>query len=65
MTLSKSTAKTTTPAKSAAPAKDGIALLKADHEAVSQLFAEFTTTRSSRDKKALVTEICTALSVHA
>jgi hemerythrin superfamily protein len=65
MTLSKSTAKTTTPAKSAAPAKDAIALLKADHEAVSQLFAEFTTTRSSSDKKALVAEICTAMSVHA
>ena len=46
-------------------AKDAIALLKADHEAVSQLFAEFETSRSVSNKKALVAEICTALSVHA
>jgi hemerythrin superfamily protein len=52
--------------KTASPAaKDAIALLKADHEAVSQLFAEFEKTRSIPNKKALVTEICTALSVHA
>ena len=46
-------------------AKDAIALLKADHEAVSQLFAEYEKTRSVPNKKALVAEICTALSVHA
>ncbi len=46
-------------------AKDAIALLKADHEAVSQLFAEFEKSRSVSNKKALVAEICTALSVHA
>ena len=45
-------------------AKDAIALLKADHEAVSQLFAEYEKTRSVPNKKALVAEICTALSVH-
>ena len=45
--------------------KDAIALLKADHEAVSQLFAEYEKTRSVPNKKALVAEICTALSVHA
>ena len=45
--------------------KDAIALLKADHEAVSQLFAEYEMTRSVPNKKALVAEICTALSVHA
>jgi hemerythrin superfamily protein len=45
--------------------KDAIALLKADHVAVGQLFAEFETTRSIPKKKALVAEICTALSVHA
>ena len=45
--------------------KDAIALLEADHEAVSQLFAEYEKTRSVPDKKALVAEICTALSVHA
>ena len=44
--------------------KDAIALLKADHEAVSQLFAEYEKARSVPNKKALVAEICTALSVH-
>ena len=59
------TAKTPTATHTAATAKDAIALLKADHEAVSQLFAEFESTRSVANKKALVAEICTALSVHA
>jgi hemerythrin superfamily protein len=60
--------KTTTPGK-AAPAhkdtKDAIAMLKADHEAVGHLFAEYEKTHSVANKKALVAEICTALSVHA
>jgi hemerythrin superfamily protein len=56
----------TTAADNAKPVpKNAIALLKADHEAVSQLFAEYEKTRSSPKKKALVAEICTALSVHA
>jgi len=45
--------------------KDAIALLKADHEAVSQLFSEYEKTRSVPKKKELVAEICTALTVHA
>jgi hemerythrin superfamily protein len=45
--------------------KDAIALLKADHKAVSDLFAEYEKARSSSRKKALIGEICTALSVHA
>ena len=57
--------KTTHAAKTPAAAKDAIALLKADHEAVSQLFAEYEKTRSPINKKALVAEICIALSVHA
>jgi hemerythrin superfamily protein len=60
--------KTATPHK-ASPAhkdaKDAIALLKADHEAVSKLFDVYAKTRSASDKRALVAEICTALSVHA
>jgi len=44
--------------------KDAIALLKADHVAVSQMFAEYEKTRSISKKKTLVAEICTALSVH-
>lgn len=54
-------AKTTSPLP---PPKDAIAMLKADHEAVNQLFAEYEGTRSVANKKALVAKICTALSVH-
>ena len=51
--------------KSKPAAKDAIALLKADHEAVSQLFAEYEKTRSVPNKQDLVAQICTELSVHA
>ena len=57
--------KTAAPNKPAAAPKDAVALLKADHVAVSQLFAEYEKTRSATHKKALVAQICTALSVHA
>ena len=57
--------KTAAPNNPVAAAKDAVALLKADHEAVSQLFAEYEKTRSVPNKKALVAKICTALSVHA
>ena len=58
-------AKTASPDKAKPAPKDAIALLKADHEAVSQLFDEYEKARSVSTKKALVAEICTALSVHA
>jgi hemerythrin-like domain-containing protein len=72
-TTSKPASKTTagSPGKSASPdkakstSKDAIALLKADHEAVSQMFDEYEKTRSSSNKKSIVAEICTALTVHA
>ena len=57
--------KTTAPEKAKPTPKDAIALLKADHEAVSHLFVEYEKTRSVQNKKALVAQICTALSVHA
>lgn len=53
-----------TPATSAG-AKDATALLRADHAAVSDLFADYEKTRSDAKKNALVAEICTALRVHA
>ena len=60
------TATKTAASRNPGPApKDAVALLKADHEAVSQLFAEYEKTRSVPNKKALVAKICTALSVHA
>jgi len=57
---------TKTPAASKAPAtpKDAIALLKADHEAVSHLFDDYEETDSSKKKRAIVAEICNELTVH-
>ena len=55
----------TTPEKTRPAPKDAVALLKADHEAVSRMFADYEKSRSASGKKALVAEICTALSVHA
>ena len=52
-------------AKKIAKTPDAIALLRADHMLVSGLFAEYEKTRSASKKKALVTQICTELSVHA
>lgn len=65
MTAIKTTAKPADSDKAKPARKDAIALLKADHEAVSQLFAEYEKTRSTSNKKALVAEICTSLTVHA
>lgn len=64
LTLNSAAPKTTTGPKTTAAAKDAIALLKADHEAVSSLFADFEDTDSRKKKKALVAAICTELSVH-
>lgn len=67
-----SAAKTPAPAKSAPSAKratkkpqDAIALLRADHKMVSDLFDQFEATRSAAKKKKLVAEICRQLEVHA
>jgi hemerythrin-like domain-containing protein len=57
--------KTTANPKSSTASPDAIGMLKADHTAVSHLFAEYEKTRSIPNKKALVAQICTALSVHA
>ena len=65
MTVRKTTSKTAASDNAKPAPKDAIALLKADHEAVSELFAQYEKTRSSPNKKALVAQICTALSVHA
>lgn len=45
--------------------QDAIALLKADHRKVEELFEKFETTRDEAKKVALVREICTELTVHA
>ena len=43
---------------------DAIALLKADHRKVEDLFEKFEKAKSDSVKKALVEQICTELSVH-
>lgn len=48
------------------PAKqDAIALLKADHRKVEELFEKFESARGAERKQALVKQICTELSIHA
>ena len=44
---------------------DAIALLKADHRKVEDLFEKFESTKGADRKKALALEICTELCVHA
>ncbi|WP_411879130.1 hemerythrin domain-containing protein [Polaromonas sp. YR568] len=51
------------PARTAAP-KDAIALLRADHKVVSDLFEQFEKTRSDARKAAIVAQICKELTVH-
>jgi hemerythrin superfamily protein len=54
-------------AKKAMPVRqpDAIALLRADHKRVSDLFDQFEKTRSASKKKSLVAQICVELTVHA
>ena len=44
---------------------DAIALLRADHKAVTELFDRFEKTRSVTRKKAIVSQVCLELTVHA
>jgi hemerythrin superfamily protein len=44
---------------------DAVALLKADHRKVEDLFAKFEKAKEADRKKSLVQEICTELSIHA
>jgi len=44
---------------------DAIALLKADHRKVEELFEKFEKAKDSARKRSLAEEICTELSVHA
>lgn len=47
------------------PPQDAVALLKADHRKVEDLFKKFSKAKSKDVKKELAQEICTELSVHA
>lgn len=45
--------------------QDAIALLKADHRKVEELFEKFEKARGSERKQSLATQICTELTIHA
>jgi hypothetical protein len=49
----------------AAKTQDAIALLKADHRKVEDLFEKYQKARGADRKRALVQQICTELTVHA
>ena len=49
----------------AARQPDAIALLKADHKKVSELFDQYEKSRSATKKQAIVATICRELSIHA
>ena len=51
--------------KKPAQPKEAIALLKADHKAVSALFEQYQSTRAQGKKKEIVAKICKELTVHA
>ena len=55
----------TSRAASGSSGQDAIALLRADHRKVSELYTQYEATRSAAKKKALVATICLELSVHA
>jgi hypothetical protein len=46
------------------PQPDAVALLKADHRKVEDLFAKFEAAKGAEKKQALVKQICTELTVH-
>ena len=65
----KSTARKTpakrAPTGSAKTGPDAIALLKADHKRVSDLYEQYEKTRSTAKKRTIVASICLELSIHA
>jgi len=65
MTTAKSTKKSSSVDKSVTKAEDALAMLRADHDAVSKMFVEYEKSRTSTRKKELINEICMALSIHA
>jgi len=51
--------------KSKAQSPDALALLKADHELVQDLFEKFEKASTDKQKDTLAEQICTELSIHA
>ena len=61
----KSSAKSAPGAPAKVKRKEATAMLRADHQLVSKLFAEYEGTRSTSTKMEIVSCICTELTVHA
>jgi hemerythrin superfamily protein len=57
--------KTSNKVASQGRAPDALALLKADHDLVQDLFAEFEKARTEKQKATVAEEICTELTIHA
>lgn len=52
------------PTKKKMDTMDAVALLKADHRKVEDLFKKFSKAKDSQTKQALATQICTELTIH-
>jgi hemerythrin superfamily protein len=50
--------------KSKSTAPDALALLKADHDLVQELFAKFENARTAKQKATLAGKICSELTIH-
>jgi hemerythrin-like domain-containing protein len=59
------TAKSKEEKSTSSETQDATALLKADHELVSDLFAEYEEADSAKKKKQIAEQICNELTVHA
>ena len=55
----------TRPAKSKTQSPDALALLKADHALVEDLFDKFEKAKTEKQKATLAEQICTELTIHA
>ena len=62
--MTQTTTASTTP-KSKAQSQDALALLKADHELVENLFDKFEKARTDEQKDTLAEQICSELAIHA
>jgi hemerythrin superfamily protein len=65
MTTSAQTASTRSKQKTSTNATDAVALLKADHRAVEELFEKFENSRRADQKAKIAQDICNELTVHA
>lgn len=64
-TAARKSGKKTASRKSPARPRDALALLKADHKKVDELFKQFEKARSTGRKQEIASEVCLELTVHA